>query len=145
MPPRKRLPPPGDAPAPAAGDASGAQEPRRLGLRSGAEAGSVTFRRRRTAAPAAGGDGQARGRGGGAERRWQPPEGLTPEEVKAVIAAAATERDRLLLRVLWATGGRISEVLALRGVDVRRDALVLPNLKNPARPVKTVFLSAGDQ
>jgi integrase len=81
----------------------------------------------------------------GRARQWRPPEGLTPEEVKAVIAAAATERDRLLLRVLWATGGRISEVLALRAADVRRDALVLPNLKNPARPVKTVFLSAGDQ
>jgi integrase len=62
-----------------------------------------------------------------------------------VIAAAATERDRLLLRVLWATGGRVSEVLALRARDVRRDALVLPNLKNPSRSVKTVFLSAGDQ
>jgi hypothetical protein len=36
-------------------------------------------------------------------------------------------------------------VLALRAADVRRDALVLPNLKNPSRPVKTVFLSAGDQ
>lgn len=62
-----------------------------------------------------------------------------------MIAAATTERNRLLLRVLWATGGRISEVLALRAQDVRRDALVLPNLKNPSRPVKTVFLSAGDQ
>ena len=70
---------------------------------------------------------------------------MTPEEVRAIIAAAATERDRLLLRVLWATGGRVSEVLALRAADVRRDALVLPNLKNPVRPVKTVFLSAGDQ
>jgi integrase len=62
-----------------------------------------------------------------------------------VITAAETERDRLLLRALWATGGRVSEVLALRAQDVRRDALVLPNLKNPSRPVKTVFLSAGDQ
>lgn len=78
-------------------------------------------------------------------KQWQPPEGLTPEDVKAVIAAAETERDRLLLRALWATGGRVSEVLALRGQDVRRDALVLPNLKNPSRPVKTVFLSGGDQ
>jgi site-specific recombinase XerD len=57
-----------------------------------------------------------------------------------VTAAARTERDRLLLRVLWATGGRVSEVLALGAADVRRDALVLPNLKNPSRPVKTVFL-----
>jgi integrase len=106
---------------------------------------TVTFRRWRTGRLAAGGDGQTRGRGTGPEKRWQPPEGLTPEEVKAVIAAAATERDRLLLRALWATGGRVSEVLALRAMDVRRDALVLPNLKNPSRPVKTVFLSAGDQ
>ena len=114
-------------------------------LRSGGNRSSVTFTRRRGAVPAGPGDGQARGRRGQADKRWQPPEGLTPEEVRAVIAAAASERDRLLLRVLWATGGRVSEVLALRAADVRRDALVLPNRKNPSRPVKTVFLSAGDQ
>ena len=85
---------------------------------------------------AAGGDGQARGGRGEREKRWLPPEGLTPEEVRAVIAAAATERDRLLLRTLWATGGRVSEVLALRAQDVRRDALVLPNLKNPSQPLR---------
>ncbi len=28
-----------------------------------------------------------------ATKHWQPPEGLSPEEVRAVIAAAATERD----------------------------------------------------
>ena len=33
-------------------------------------------------------------------KRWQPPEGLTPEEIDAIIAAAATERDRLLLSTL---------------------------------------------
>ena len=44
-------------------------------------------------------------------KHWQPPEGLSPDEVRAVIAAAVGERDRLLLRVLWATGARISEVL----------------------------------
>src|SRR5713101_1862447 len=64
-------------------------------------------------------------------KHWQPPEGLSPEEVRAVIAAARSERDRLLLRVLWATGARISEVLALRPRDVHRDSLVLPNRKNP--------------
>jgi hypothetical protein len=68
----------------------------------------------------------------GATKQWQPPEGLAPEDVLAVIDAAATERDRLMLRVLWATGARISEVLALRPMDVRRDSLVLPNLKNPS-------------
>jgi len=36
-----------------------------------------------------------------------------------------------LLRALWASGGRVSEVLALRPKDVHRDHLVLPNRKNP--------------
>src|SRR6266849_6759216 len=67
-----------------------------------------------------------------AAKHWQPPEGPSPEEVRAVIAAARSERDRLLLRVLWATGARISEVLALRPIDVQRDHLVLPNRKNPS-------------
>src|SRR5919199_784550 len=76
-------------------------------------------------------------------KQWQPPEGLAPEDVLAVIAAAPSERDRLLLRVLWATGARISEALALRPMDVRRDSLVLPNLKNPSRLTKRVFLPTG--
>jgi integrase/recombinase XerD len=76
-------------------------------------------------------------------KRWQPPEGLAPEDVLAIIAATATERDRLLLRVLWATGARISEALALRPMDVQRDALVLLNRKNPSLPVKRVFLPQG--
>src|SRR5579871_2762185 len=71
---------------------------------------------------------------------WQPPEGLARDDVLAVSEAAPSERDRLLLRVLWATGARISEALALRAMDVRRDSLVLPNLKNPGRPTKRVFL-----
>src|SRR5919205_2733407 len=77
-------------------------------------------------------------------KHWQPPEGLSPEEVRAVIAAASCERDRLLLRVLWATGGRISEVLALRPRDVHRDSLVLPNRKNPNQTTKCVFLPGAE-
>ena len=38
-----------------------------------------------------------------AAKQWQPPEGLAPDEILAIIDAASTERDRLLLRVLWAT------------------------------------------
>jgi integrase len=76
-------------------------------------------------------------------KRWQPPEGLRPEDVQAVIAAATCERDRLLLTTLWATGARISEVLALRPKDVRRPGLVLSNRKNPSRPVKTAHLAAA--
>jgi integrase len=77
-------------------------------------------------------------------KHWQPPEGLSPEEVRAVIAAACSERDRLLLRALWATGARISEVLALRPMHVRRDSLVLPNRKNPNLTVKRVFLPGAE-
>jgi len=73
-------------------------------------------------------------------KHWQPPEGPSPEEVRAIIAAAGSERDRLLLHALWATGARISEVLALRPIDIRRDSLVLPNRKNPSVTVKRVFL-----
>src|SRR5918912_258588 len=76
-------------------------------------------------------------------KRWQPPEGLSPEDVQTVIAAAECERDRLLLTTLWATGARVSEVLALRPLDVRRQGLVLPDRKNPSRPVKTAHLAAA--
>jgi integrase len=77
-------------------------------------------------------------------KHWQPPEGLSPDEIRAVITAAATERDRLLLRVLWATGARISEVLTLRPRDVQRDSLVLPNRKNPNLTTKRVFLPGAE-
>src|SRR5438067_10890881 len=76
-------------------------------------------------------------------KHWQPPEGLSPDDVRAVIDAATCERDRLLLRVLWATGARISEALGLRPMDVQRDHLVLPNRKNPNLTVKRVYLPAG--
>jgi integrase len=78
-----------------------------------------------------------------AQKRWQLPEGLSPTDVQAVIDAAALERDRLQLRVLWATGARISEVLALRPMHVQRDHLVLPNRKNPSLTTKRVNLPAG--
>jgi Phage integrase family len=81
------------------------------------------------------------GRGRG--KRWEPPEGLEPADVLAIIDAAESERDRLLLRVLWATGARVSEALALRPLDVQRTALRLPNRKNPSRPTKVVHLPAG--
>ena len=38
---------------------------------------------------------------------------MSPQDVQSVIAAAACERDRLLLTTLWATGARISEVVLL--------------------------------
>jgi integrase len=79
----------------------------------------------------------------GATKRWHPPEGLEPTEINAIIEAATSDRDRLLLRVLWATGGRLSEVLPLRPIDVQRRGLVLHNRKNLSRPFKVVSLPAG--
>jgi hypothetical protein len=61
---------------------------------------------------------------------WQPPEGLAPEQVRAVIVAAGCESDRLL-RVLWATAARISEAFALRTMDVQRDSLECCRPKEP--------------
>lgn len=49
----------------------------------------------------------------------------------------------MLLHVLWATGARVSEALALRPMDVQRDHLVLPNRKNPNLTIKRVYLPAG--
>jgi integrase/recombinase XerD len=77
-------------------------------------------------------------------KRWAPPEGLMPDQARAVIAAAPSDRDRLLLRVLWGTGARISEALTLRAIDVGRDSLDLPNRKDPDRARKRVFLPAGE-
>src|SRR5205823_3504624 len=74
-------------------------------------------------------------------KHWQPPEGSSPEDVRAFIAPARTERDRLLLRVLWATGGRISEVPALRPKAVQL-APVHPHLFRHA-PVRQIVRQTG--
>jgi integrase len=109
--------------------ASATRRSRALAIRSSRELSDSTPKRRSVRSAAA--------------RQRQPPERLAPEDVLAVIAATTSERDRLLLRALWATGARISEVLPLRPMDVRRDSLVLPNLKNPSRSTRRVFLPAG--
>ena len=48
---------------------------------------------------------------------------LTPEEVHQIIDAAANERDHLFLRLLWETGARVSEAIALRLGDVGREGI----------------------
>jgi integrase len=73
-------------------------------------------------------------------KSWQPPERLSPADVQTTIDAAANDRDRLLLPVLWATGGRSSEALALRACAIQRDALVPPNCKSPSQLGKKPFL-----
>src|SRR3954447_10733921 len=63
-----------------------------------------------------------------------------PEVPPAILALVAGERDRLLLRTLWATGARVGDVLALRPRDIRRDAVLLPNPKDPQAPAATVSI-----
>lgn len=70
------------------------------------------------------------------------PKYLPPEQVRRLIAAAKTERDRLLLETLWQTGGRISEVLAITAedIDLANRQIKLVTLKQPQdrrrRPVQ---------
>lgn len=90
-------------------------------------------------------------------RRWRPPEGIRPDDALAVALAARCEtdcahlgcqRNELLLRALWATGARISEVLAITPMHVLADSLVVPTLKSGrddggVRPWRRVYLPAG--
>ena len=59
------------------------------------------------------------------------PSYVTREQARAIINAATTQNQRLLLECLWQSGGRVSEVLRLRpcDVDAREGALVLENRK----------------
>ncbi len=56
---------------------------------------------------------------------------LTPEEVITVISHARNLRDRLLMRILWATGCRLNEMLMLEVDDISwgDNALYLWTLK----------------
>ena len=46
------------------------------------------------------------------------PKYLTKDEVARLLAACARARDRLLLRVMWETGVRVSELLALTPASI---------------------------
>jgi len=73
------------------------------------------------------------------------PAYVTADQVAAMVTCALTTRDRLLLRTLWESGGRVSEVASLRLCDIDRTegALQLTNLKQrgPRRHVKLVYIS----
>ena len=73
------------------------------------------------------------------------PAYVTTRQVSAMVACAPTTRDRLLLRTLWESGGRVSEVASLRLCDIERaeGALQLTNLnqRGPRRHVKLVSIS----
>ena len=48
---------------------------------------------------------------------------LTPEEAHLLIDATESERDRLLLQLLWETGVRVSEAIVIKVRDVSRDGV----------------------
>lgn len=60
---------------------------------------------------------------------------LEPEHVKRLIAAAANLRDRLLIRLLFYSGCRISEALALtvEDIDLAQGAVTIQHLKSRIR------------
>src|ERR671934_2138272 len=73
------------------------------------------------------------------------PSYVTREQARAIINAAASQIQRLLLECLWQSGGRISEVLRLRpcDLDAREGALVLENRKQKrGSRKKRVYVSA---
>jgi integrase/recombinase XerD len=61
--------------------------------------------------------------------RSQPYIFCTREEYLAIFNACTSERDALLIRALWETGARVSEIIALRECDIGDGYLILPNLK----------------
>ena len=48
---------------------------------------------------------------------------LTPEEAHSLISAALSERDRLFLRVLWESGARVSDAIAMSLDDTGGDGI----------------------
>lgn len=59
------------------------------------------------------------------------PKYLTRDEVGRLLSACGSARDRLLLRVMWETGVRVSELLALTSasIDFTAEALHVATLK----------------
>jgi integrase len=79
------------------------------------------------------------------KRVTAPAVSIQPEQAQAIIDVAESKRDRPLLMVLWQTGARVSEALAVTGGDIEPDALWLRNLKQRTdrRGKRPVPLPAG--
>lgn len=82
-----------------------------------------------------------------AESRKRPPEVLSADEVRALIAACSNRaptgvRNRALLAVLWRCGLRVSEALGLEARDVDLDAGTLRVRHGKGDRSRTVGLDA---
>ena len=71
------------------------------------------------------------------------PQILSVDEIRRLLAAAATGRDRILLSLLYATGGRAAEVIRLRGNDfcLERGSVTLSS--GSSRTRREILLPAG--
>ena len=65
---------------------------------------------------------------------------LTPHELHRMLEAAASERDRLMMRLLWETGVRISECVSVMLADVSREGVRVLGKGNVER---VVFVQDG--
>ena len=65
---------------------------------------------------------------------------LEPEQVESLIATATNPRDALLVRILWRTGIRVSELIGIRIQDIDFDnrAIVIKVLKMRKRDGKVI-------
>lgn len=67
---------------------------------------------------------------------------VTLADVHRMLAAAALERDRWAVELLWRTGCRVSELAAARAGDLTEGGIRLVNRKQGRRAEKHVFLAA---
>lgn len=65
----------------------------------------------------------------------------TITDVHRILAACEIDRDRLLVALLWHTGGRVSEVLAIRVGDITTHGIRMVNLKQSVPTQKHVFVN----
>ena len=64
----------------------------------------------------------------------------TLADVHRVMDACQHARDRMLVWLLWVTGARVSEVIALRAGDVLPEGIRAPNLKQRQQADKLIML-----
>ena len=64
-------------------------------------------------------------------KKFKVSEYITPKEAEIIIQSCPKERDRLILRTMWETGGRISEILSLvpDDIDQVNNCIYLKTLK----------------
>lgn len=79
-------------------------------------------------------------------KKFLVSEFITPKEAEEIIRECSNERDKLILQVMWETGGRISEVLSLIPdyIDQVNNCIHLPTMKQKTatgiHPLRRIYL-----